>query len=173
MAKKNKVRSMFFSLGKITDGDDIPSSSCAMPKTMGAYIIEHTMSGKIFIGVSNNIYQYNNNHISYLNRNVHANAQLQEAFNQNSGVSLMCIITDSMDEAYEIKQRVLDEFHNSGLLFNIALDAGYNKRARKVMVDGVEYASIGIVSIAKNICHSAVRGRIASKKFPTWVHKTE
>lgn len=88
-----------------------------------AYIIEHSASGMVYVGSTNNLYERLKQHAGKLNRQTHHSKNLQELYNSNPKLNLMFKCTPTREEALDIEQRYLDKLANSGTLLNVATDA--------------------------------------------------
>lgn len=100
--------------------EDLPSR---MPVTPGAYVIEHSKTGKIYIGSTNDVKQRRRGHLSTLANGINSNRGLQEAFDGDPELSFTFVLTGSRDEAYEYEQKLLNHYQGSEKLLNIAPDA--------------------------------------------------
>jgi group I intron endonuclease len=113
----------------------VPSSSHGKPKTTGSYLLVHVKTKMCYVGSHHNLYSRPYQHNSLLNRNNHWVEKFQIAYNSDPRLLVMFIITNNREEAYDIEQHILNEFHNTGLLFNIAKDARLANKGLDVSED--------------------------------------
>lgn len=111
----------FVSMGNIVDR--VPSCSHGKVKYTGAYLLKHIGTGKLYVGSHSNLYSrpYQHNHL--LKNKTHWNKELQEAYDESPEFSKFIIVTETREEAYDIEQAILDKYHGTGVLFNIAKDS--------------------------------------------------
>ena len=164
----NKVLEMFLTLGKVVN--EIPSSSNGNPTTLGIGLMQHIKSGMCYVYVGSNLYQYTLNHKHHLNNNTHANDRLQDAFNENNLLHYYYIVTKTKTEAYKIKQVILNEFIDSGLLFNVVRNSGEFRLPIKVKINGVIYNSLGEAKKELNLLKGLIvyRARSTNPKYSDW-----
>lgn len=87
------------------------------------YVIEHEATGKIYIGSTGDIAQRKRAHRSDLSRGVARNKPLQDVFNSDSTIEFTVLPVATKEEAIAYEQKLLDQYKDSGLLLNVALDA--------------------------------------------------
>lgn len=96
---------------------------------IGAYLIHDTVTGKHYIGSTSDLHKRKLRHESDLRCNVHKNKELQNAFNENNENKLeprfnfVQINLETREDAFDYEQLILDDYINSGLLFNVAFNA--------------------------------------------------
>lgn len=94
-----------------------------MEKQSGIYIIENSVSGKVYIGQSSDLARRNIDHFSYLLRGRHDNRHLQNAYNKygkkafNFRVLLLC-------ETWELTryEQLIVDIHSPEILYNICTE---------------------------------------------------
>lgn len=89
----------------------------------GAYALVHDSSQKAYVGSTENIYARVNSHKNDLLNNRHKNRNLQEAFNADPSFTLFVQKTDTVEEAIDKEQKLLDVLLPGGKLLNISPDA--------------------------------------------------
>lgn len=95
-----------------------------MIKRMGVYVIRHNPSGMIYVGSSSDIDTRIRKHKNFLENGTHVNKKLQEAFDRDGNfVYLTVKITSDREEAFDLEQKMLDDYHPKGKLFNTAINA--------------------------------------------------
>ena len=93
-------------------------------KFCGAYTIFHLASGKVYVGSTSDLYHRKQQHLSLLRGNTHPNARLQEAYNYDGRLVFEYSLTNfSVERALEIEQLIIDQYFDSGILFNYGRDA--------------------------------------------------
>jgi len=154
----------FMNLGPVVDVfrrlgwvvEKVPSSSHGSPKTTGVYLLVHFVTGQVYVGSHGNLYHRPYQHHSLLVRGKHWNERFQEAFGIDNQILPMFIVTKDREEAYDLEQRLLDQFLPTGLLFNTA------KNARLAMKD------LEVSEETRARLGHAARGR---QQSPEWVEK--
>jgi group I intron endonuclease len=94
-----------------------------IPREPGCYILNHLETGKFYIGSSNNLLKRHQNHNSYLRNEKHHVAALQELFNEDDGIHMEFVATNTREEAYTLEQQELDRFINHPDCLNAANSA--------------------------------------------------
>ena len=89
----------------------------------GAYAFLHNSSQQAYVGSTENIYARVNSHKNDLLNNRHKNRNLQEAFNADPSFTLFVQKTDTVEEAIDKEQKLLDVLLPGGKLLNISPDA--------------------------------------------------
>lgn len=92
-------------------------------KLNGAYTIEHTASGKFYVGSTNDLAGRRSRHLTDLKYNRHPNLHLQRAYNLDPRIEFFFVITEDREQAYDYEQTLLDIHMEQGNLFNMAKDA--------------------------------------------------
>jgi group I intron endonuclease len=105
--------------------NEVIDSSKLNGKTIGVYMLMNKETNKVYIG-SGVISRRKSKHLVQLKNNNHFNAKLQNAFNVNPNFEFSAIKTETREIAYDIEQKLIDDFHNSDFLLNIAVDARYS-----------------------------------------------
>lgn len=167
-------------------------------KVPGVMVITHDHSGKMFVGYASDLYI----RTAFFRRQLEFNKckiqLLQEAYNEHPGVSVLCTITQSIDEAIVLKQTILNDFKSSDMLFNkyaSAKRARYSSRSEAEIekrhlthdwgkawaswIDGTTdtavrigsrvYRSMKEAALYLNIPQAIVKKRIENPDFPFWV----
>ena len=106
-----------------SNGNTITRPNKNNPKVPGVYMIIHPATGKAYLGSTENLYGREKKHKYMLKSNSHTNKPLQEAYNQDNRTEFVHLSMDSREKAYEYEQLMLDDFSNTGSIFNIAIDA--------------------------------------------------
>ena len=84
----------------------------------GVYFIVDIDSEKTYIGSTGNLNRRRSEHLSELKRNKHYCGELQKLYSEGRSLELTVIPLETKQEAEEMEQRLLDEFHASGVLLN-------------------------------------------------------
>jgi len=121
LQKFNPVVEEFIRLGLVID--NVPSCSHGGPKTVGAYLLLHLRTKKVYVGSHMNLYSRKYQHDFLLKRGIHFIKEFQEAFNEDQRLIVMFIGTTDREQAYDLEQHILDKFYSTGLLFNVAKNA--------------------------------------------------
>lgn len=108
-----------------------PCSSGGKVKFCVAYTITHIKTGRIYVGSTSDAYGRENEHKCALRRGVHKNNPLQIAYNDDSRIEFSFWITNTMDEALDAEQDILNKYFSTGLLFNLASDARCSGRGMR------------------------------------------
>lgn len=89
-----------------------------------AYIIQDSITGKMYVGSTCNIYERMINHKSSIFQKTHVNKRFEELLKSTSidYIDLILIFTNTREEAYDVEQLLLDRYKGSELLLNTALD---------------------------------------------------
>ena len=97
-----------------------------------AYILQHCLDGKIYIGSTGNVYIRMMSHKSNIRMKNHDCEELNELleFTNLEYFDLILIFTTTRDEAYDCEQYLLDKFKNNPLVLNWAEDARAPMRGR-------------------------------------------
>jgi group I intron endonuclease len=115
-------------------------------KVSGIYKIINKINGKYYIGSSKNINRRWNEHRSELNRNVHKNSYLQNAWNKYGEKNFEFVIFNKPEKLklLEIEQKYLDEIKNNrknlcyNLTFNTCGSPCENETSRLKMVNSLK-----------------------------------
>lgn len=97
-------------------------------KMAGVYIIRNPATSFCYIGSANDLYARKANHMSALRRGVHYNKALQEAYMIDPCFEYFCFQTEDREVAFDIETKLIREFKEKGISFNVADDA---RSARK------------------------------------------
>jgi group I intron endonuclease len=97
------------------------------PKTAGIYKITNIISGKYYIGSSNNLSARKGSHLSLLRRGKHSNKHLQASFNKNKEESFAFEVVETfpnatVKEIRELEQIYLDNIQDWSLCYNVLKD---------------------------------------------------
>lgn len=93
-----------------------------VPSLPGAYLIIDDDNEKAYIGSTTDLRRRMQRHSRDLKNNVHDNPELQELHNRKE-VNFIPLVTDDKEQALDFEQSVLNAFHNTEVLCNIASDA--------------------------------------------------
>lgn len=92
-------------------------------KVCAAYMMIHVHSGKIYVGSTKDIQQRKKDHEKFLALGTHENSNVQEAYNVDPHFEYFTVLTHTREEAYTYEQQMLDDYKDTDLLLNKALDA--------------------------------------------------
>lgn len=121
LQKFNPVVEEFIQLGLVVDS--VPSCSHGGPKSIGVYLIIHIKSKKTYVGSHANLYSRKYQHDFLLRQGTHFVKEFQEIFNDDPRLLVMFIVTDNREQAYDLEQHILDKFHSTEWLLNVAKNA--------------------------------------------------
>ena len=93
-------------------------------KEVGTYLLHNKETGEAYVG-SGILNQRRNNHFNKLEKNVHDNKKLQDAYNKNPNFDFVPVVTPNREVAFDFEQSIIDEFISSELLLNIVPNARY------------------------------------------------
>ncbi len=104
----------------------IPKAKFQLPKCSGIYLITCTVTDKVYVGSTNDLYRRWRSHRSQLRAGLHSNPHLQNAWNKYGESAFTFSVLEKCDDAklIEREQHYLNEwlpFKDRG--FNIAKDA--------------------------------------------------
>lgn len=146
----------------------------------GVLIIQCKKSKKLYVGYRSNLYSAVNTIASALRNGKFANHQLQAAF-FDGGVKFFTIPTDTVGEALDLRNSIIDEYAGSNIFLNV-YGAGHVARVKKqvtrfpapdrsskVSVEGVVYESRRECALAHGFTVSTVAYRVKSSAYPAWV----
>ena len=104
-----------------------------MENISGIYKITNKINGKFYIGSSQNISQRWYDHKRELRNNRHCNKHLQDAWNKYGEDSFCFEVIEECDicKLSEIEQKYIDEYIDSGRMYNISRDTVSSMRGRK------------------------------------------
>lgn len=94
------------------------------------YVIHHVSSGKMYIGSSGRPEYRRQWHMSKLRANKHNNREFQDLFNESDDTYFVYYTAGDREGAYDLEQKLLDHYHPTGRLFNLASDARASNRGR-------------------------------------------
>jgi hypothetical protein len=144
----------------------------------GVLIIQARASKKFYIGYRANLYDGVNTVASALRNGHHANALLQEAHHKDV-LDYFTFPTDTVGEAMDLRNSIIDEFAQMGVILNTA-SVRYTERVQKqvarfparrsskVIVDGVSYDSRQAAALAHGFTVSTVAYRIKHAAYTNW-----
>lgn len=98
------------------------SLSSIYPSTIAVYILVLT-SGHYYIGSTNNLAKRLRDHRSYLERGEHQNFRLQRWYETWQSIKIAYTTHDTVDEAREEEQRLIDRHYNDSFCCNLATDS--------------------------------------------------
>ena len=93
----------------------------ALPDLSGVYCITNTVTGKLYIGSTQNFRKRRNCHVVALNQGKHTNRRMQAAFNKYGFSALAFSIKElcSVADLQTREQDWLDRFNGKGVLYNL------------------------------------------------------
>ena len=94
-----------------------------MNKIPGIYVISDMDNGKSYVGSSIDLNNRLNKHKRDLKNNSHSNNYLQNAYNKNHLFRVITLPTERQEDTLVLEQKLINEFIDTGTLFNIARDA--------------------------------------------------
>lgn len=97
---------------------------------IGAYVIRHVATGKLYIGSTRDVYFRIKRHFNDLAKGNSSNKALQEAFDKEPFLTTSVYETNTREEAYKIEQELIDYLINSDILFNIATDVKASNKGK-------------------------------------------
>lgn len=100
------------------------------PSKPGVYLLMIDGNKHLYLGSTHNLKVRISTHVAALARGTHYNQHLQRAYNQNPVVLAMPLPTECATGALKGEQELLNEFYDTGLLFNMARDAVAPMRGR-------------------------------------------
>lgn len=103
-----------------------------MEKISGIYKITNNITNKFYIGSSDDIYKRWYHHKRTLNNGTHANRYLQASWNKYGSEAFEFGIIEQCEESELLKkeQNYIEEYYNSGILYNIAKFASAPMKGR-------------------------------------------
>jgi len=87
------------------------------------YVAVHVVTGKAYIGSTEDLYRRISNHRANLRAGTHHNSNLQQAFNVDRNFEFHCKFADNKEKAVELEQTLLNTYLPTGELLNVASDA--------------------------------------------------
>lgn len=90
-----------------------------IPRAPGAYIITHLPTGVYYIGSSQNIGRRIVNHRNQLQMGTHPNKRLLETVKSLDELSIVSHPTETLDQARDKEQELLDKHHGQDLCCNV------------------------------------------------------
>lgn len=156
----------------------IPVESCD-GVVCGVVIIQSKKTKKIYVGYRANLYAAVNTISSALRNGNHGNQKLQAAFN-NGGVKYFTFPTDTLGEAVDLRNNVIDEYAHKDIFLNIYGASHVERvkrqvsrfptprRASRVQVDGYVFASRREAALAYGFTVSTVAYRLKNPAYPSW-----
>ena len=92
--------------------------------TVGAYIIQHTPTGKFYIGSSKDVYDRWSSHLNFLKNETHPNSKLQALYRGDADeFTYTPLLTSTRKQAYDKEQQLLDKGARDENCLNISKDA--------------------------------------------------
>lgn len=88
----------------------------------GCYIFTDPDNDKLYVGSTTNLATRTNSNLSALKHNKHHNKDLQEVYNRNPNIAMMVKPTNTVEEAQQLEQEVVDKFFPTGKLCNAAVE---------------------------------------------------
>ena len=143
----------------------------------GVMILQCKKSKKFYVGFCSNLYNAVNTTASKLRNGIHPNQRLQSCFNEG-GVKYFTFPTDTVGEAVDLRNSIIDEFYDKTLNIYSADRKDRVKKqvarwpnprtAQRVMVDGVVYESRRECALAHGFTVSTVAYRIKNPAYKGW-----
>lgn len=145
----------------------------------GVLIIQCKKSKKIYVGYRANLYAAVNTIASALRNGNHGNKKLQAVYN-DGGVKFFTFPTDTVGEAVDLRNSIIDEYAHKDIFLNI-YGAGHVERVKrlvsrwptprvaKVKINGVVYESRREAALTFGFTVSTIAYRIKSDAYPTWI----
>ena len=145
----------------------------------GVLIIQCKKTKKIYVGYRANPYAAVNTIASALRNGNHGNKKLQAVYN-DGGVKFFTFPTDTVGEAVDLRNSIIDEYAHKDIFLNI-YGAGHvervkrlvsrwpTPRAAKVKINGVVYESRREAALTFGFTVSTIAYRIKSDAYPTWI----
>lgn len=134
----------------------------------GAYIISHPGSGKMYVGSTKSLRTRKIANEGALNRNTHRNPGLQAAFNADPVIHFAAKPTVTRQEAYDVEQSVIDVHAETGVLFNVAMNARNpgSGLASPEIIEAVRQSNLGAVRTTeqRQRMSSAAMGKIITEE---------
>lgn len=87
----------------------------------GTYVLVHNETGKKYVGSTSNIGKRTVGNLSKLRNNTHGSVALQEAFNTDHSITVMIKPTETVEQAKQLEQEIVDKLLSSGKLTNIGV----------------------------------------------------
>lgn len=87
----------------------------------GCYVIKHVPTGKMYVGSSECVGKRIITNISHLNNGRHKNEKIQNAFTSDHDLVVLLKTTDTVEEAIQLEQTVVNELTGSDALCNIGI----------------------------------------------------
>lgn len=91
---------------------------------IGTYLLHNSDTGHTYVGSGVLIKRYSD-HQSLLKNNTHYNPKLQNAYNKHPNFDFIAVPTTNREEARDLEQAIINEYHGNPLLLNISIDARY------------------------------------------------
>lgn len=88
----------------------------------GAYVIDIEVSGKLYVGSSGELAHRVSTNLNKLKHNKHHNEELQTAYNNNPDATVWVRVTDTVEQAQQLEQELVDKFLPTGNLTNRAIE---------------------------------------------------
>ena len=145
----------------------------------GVVIVQCKKTKKIFFVYRANLYAAVNTIASALRNGNHGNKKLQAVYN-DGGVKFFTFPTDTVGEAVDLRNSIIDEYAHKDIFLNIYGHAHVERvkrqvsrfpapsRASKVKVDGVIYSSRREAALAYGFTVSTVAYRLKNPAYPDW-----
>jgi len=128
----NEVTTGFTLFNEVSD-DDLSGYGC--------YLVKHLGSGGYYIGIGNILRKRITTNGFFLRTNIHKCRLLQHHYNDDPRIICYCKPTNTREEAFSIKQDLLDKYFGESFIYNKSPSA---KSAKGVKLDDVTKANIKI-----------------------------
>lgn len=101
-------------------GKSASRTGAAVIKVPGVYVIADVTAKKAYVGSTCNLGRRLYDHNRNLERNCHANWQLQRAYNAGHQLRVTTIPVKEDVSVLDVEQKLLDKYIDTGLLYNIS-----------------------------------------------------
>ena len=163
-----------------------------MQKRSGVYWLIHQATQRFYIGSTGDLDTRMSVHIRSLKGGYHFINELQNDYSLNANIVFEFFETSDKTKAMELEQLHIDQYFNSGRLYNASYNAkapilggcnlnrgeqwrdnqsvAKNDKKKPVLINSVEYESVKAAARALNISHALVsyRVRSESENFKDW-----
>lgn len=88
------------------------------------YIWHNPETGQVYVGSTNEEKRRFSEHVRQLQCQVHPNSRFQKAYEQNPNFEFLSVPVQDRNEAYEVEQAIINEFHGSPQFLNLDTQVG-------------------------------------------------
>lgn len=85
---------------------------------VGAYLLIHVKSGRIYVGSGRDVWERRSHHIGQLQRGRHHNAELQRLYDEDDELNFEPTLTADREAAYDLEQDFLNQAFAKGIALN-------------------------------------------------------